>query len=63
MYDESIKLPILNNSTVLDYKCWNCVGTGKDKESKEVCGWCKGMGYILTDAGEAILNLVKRHVK
>ena len=68
MSDE-IVMKILNNDVALDGGCWSCrdqYGHKKEKpemvDDEGVCSVCKGVGYQLTSAGEAILSLVKRHL-
>ena len=57
--DESIKINILNNEIVLDEICWDC----KNKFPKvNLCTHCSKTGYILTEQGEAIMELVSRHL-
>lgn len=63
------KITILNNDIVLDASCWNCDGTGKLHDATNPwrldngdCERCKGKGFQLTDEGEAIIALVKRHL-
>jgi hypothetical protein len=39
----------------LEDVCWSCEGNG--------CESCDGTGYRPTEAGDAVLALVKRHLK
>lgn len=68
----SIIMTILNNKVVLDKICWCCEGGKVDPNKPEytnaasfftdgVCNICEGTGYELTEAGEAIIQLVNRH--
>ncbi len=69
---DPIIMTILNNKVALDKLCWCCEG-GKVDPSKPkhvnaapfftdgVCDMCKGTGYELTEAGEAIIQLINRH--
>lgn len=59
--DNSIDINMLNNDVSLDLECCWCGGSGEDDEN--VCEYCEGTGYRLTDVGDAIINLVKRHLK
>lgn len=52
--EENIQLEVK-----LDRECWRCDKTGKYNKNK--CDVCGGVGYILTDNGYVILNLIKRH--
>ena len=66
LYDDSIKLKILNNEVDLDCRCWACDGDKPDETWKNEdgsCSKCNGTGFQLTDAGDAIMDLVKRHTK
>jgi len=65
---DSITMAILNNEVSLDIPCWNCHGEEKKTAKNEdypwedgVCSICKGKGYELTNAGEAIIALIHRH--
>jgi hypothetical protein len=63
---EAIVTEILNNEVCLDTKCWVCAGGTKEPESNwqdkhGVCECCHGIGFELTDFGEAIIKLVQRH--
>ena len=70
--NESIVMEVLNNKVPLDQKCWCCVGGAVDPKKPEHvnvahlftaddCDICNGVGYTLTDAGQAVMDLVKRH--
>lgn len=65
---DAIVLKILNNLVSLDTGCWNCARTGRANEKNTYrmddgsCEICKGKGFQLTDEGEAIIALVKRHL-
>jgi len=68
MIDDRISIIVLNNASDLDKPCWNCSGGQADPKKNSpfwtdegVCEICDGVGYELTDAGEAILKLIKRH--
>ena len=67
-----ICMSILNNEVALDEVCWCCEGGTVDPSKPEyvnakpfftggVCDICRGTGYKLTDAGQAVMDLVKRH--
>jgi len=65
---EEITISILNNKVALDQECWAC--DCKSKKPDEMfrrkdgtCSQCNDTGYQLTDAGTAIMDLVKRHSK
>lgn len=68
---EPITITLLNNDISLDRICWVCEG-GKIKYSKKArhqgfwvdgaCDMCKGKGYILTEAGQGVIDLIKRHL-
>lgn len=68
---EAIFIEVLNNTVYLDNKCWCCDGKGevtvedvvnlKKSFRREICDICKGKGYVMTDQGQAIINLVKRY--
>jgi microsomal dipeptidase-like Zn-dependent dipeptidase len=40
----------------LDEPCWNC-----DNDASEGCGACHGSGYMLTTAGIALLEFIRRY--
>lgn len=61
--DESIVIFVLNNEIRLDGFCWNCKGAGKEPNEDSICSWCNGTGYQLTDVGQGIIDLIKRHIK
>lgn len=67
-----IYMSILNNEVALDEVCWCCEGGTVDSSKPEytnikpffedgACTICKGVGHRLTDAGQAVIDLVKRH--
>ena len=67
-----IIMEVLNNDVPLDKECWVCAGGIVDPKKPEhvnvanfftdgVCDMCNGVGYKLTDAGQAVMDLVKRH--
>lgn len=56
--NNEIILCIMNNKTWLDEICFRCEN---DDNKKRDCISCKGKGFILTDEGEAIIDLIKRH--
>ena len=61
---DEIKIDILNNDVSLDTECWSCDRNRKTPEFKKddgTCEQCNGIGYTLTNVGEAIIKLVKRH--
>lgn len=64
---DSIVMTILNNKVALDNECWNCDGGRCVRHNNDglwtngVCDICKGIGYELTEAGEAIIQLINRH--
>ena len=61
-----ISIDILNNNVKLENECWCCSDTEKEpmyKNDDGTCEKCGGTKFVLTDAGEAIINLVKRHIK
>lgn len=75
---ESIQIKILNNAVSLDRPCWKCTRTDaiwasegalriteleEEFENGEHCSVCNNRRFTLTDAGEAVMNLVKRHLK
>lgn len=65
MRDE-IYVEILNNKVYLDRECWNCVKGQPLKDDTffdefGVCEICKGVGFELTESGQAIIDLMKRH--
>lgn len=43
---------------LLDELCWKCKDRHDDKGS---CDQCNGVGYITTDAGDALLAFLDRH--
>ena len=45
----------------LESKCPLCDGEGYLGNTK--CSECNGVGFILTDRGEAMLNFLARHLK
>jgi len=55
------EIEILNTSIFLDEECAHCYN-GKSYRTGERCAHCDGSGVILTEAGAAILELVKRHI-
>ena len=59
---EEIAIWIMNNKIALDERCWSCDGGRKEPSimDGEIC-MCGGKKFILTDAGESIIDLVKRH--
>ena len=70
--NESIVMEVLNNEVPLDEECWCCTGGTVDpRDARYVnvsgfftdgtCDICGGVGYTLTGAGQAIIDLVKRH--
>ncbi len=66
-YKYPIEIEILNNAIPLDKECWCCnKGQTTPKENffldnNGACTECKGKGFILTEEGKAIMNLIKRH--
>ena len=44
----------------LDKPCDECLGIGYD--SGHSCRQCRGSGYMLTDAGELVMEFVNRHL-
>lgn len=60
MPSEPITVNILNNEVRLDNDCWACKYTSY-RNKHDVCEMCKGRGYVLTDVGRAIMDLVARH--
>lgn len=65
---EEITTTILNNEVRLDEECWSCGGGKKPpceihEEDDGSCGYCNGIGFVPTEVGRAILELVKRHSK
>ncbi len=64
---QPITIVLLNNEIALDKICWNCRGVNLREHNESlwedgVCSICKGKGYEPTDAGQAIIGLVKRHL-
>lgn len=61
LYWPGLKAPLY-----LEQECWACQGKegvtrdGKYPYEDGVCCICKGKGYALTDAGGAVLALLKR---
>jgi len=53
-----------HHSMRLDERCWQCDGIGKwPSGGTEVsCDICHGAGYTLTDNGDAVMRLVRRHL-
>ncbi len=43
---------------LLDERCWSCKNS---PARREFCEYCNGAGYILTPAGEAMLDFIARH--
>lgn len=63
---QEIEIDILNNKIFLDEECsiCNCGRTKPNSSSiNERCRRCNGIGYVLTDVGEGIFNLIKRHMR
>ncbi len=64
---EPITTIILKNEVALDKKCWNCDGGRCVMHNNDglwtdgVCDICKDSGHILTEAGQAVIDLVERH--
>lgn len=63
-----IELDILNNTIYLDQECWVCEGGTREPlegwgETDSTCENCHGTGFELTHAGEAIMDLIRRHGK
>ena len=65
---ENIVLKIDNGVILIDIelvsKCWSCSGGFnepdiEDYDDTNLCGPCKGTGYVITDAGHAILDLIE----
>jgi hypothetical protein len=66
-----IEIEVLNNKVYLDTNCWSCntsswkrstpTNTGLVDENG-VCTICGGIGYIPTETGKSILNLIERHI-
>lgn len=57
--NDELTIKILNNVIALDYKC-DCPDFIKDDTG--VCGYCKGTGYHPTQIGQAIIELIERHI-
>ena len=65
-YEDIIWINILNNPVDLDRECWCCDKGQKTPEANflnknGICTECKGKGFMLTEEGEAIMDLIKRH--
>ncbi|KKM83852.1 hypothetical protein LCGC14_1305050 [marine sediment metagenome] len=69
---DPIVISVLNNNVALDKLCWCCEGGIVDPSKSKyanaasfftegVCDMCEGVGYELTDAGQAVMDLIKRH--
>ncbi len=48
------------NELELEKKCEICKGTGMTSGHR--CSDCKGKGYVLTQLGDALMALVRRHL-
>lgn len=67
-YPLKVRIPGHTDEIHLDEQCWSCNpeyfhkghNTSEPDENGK-CGICHGKGFVLTEAGEAILELVKRH--
>ena len=72
-----IQIEVLNNKVDLDHPCHNCVtyisngyhggpnelsGWRKGYENGEHCKQCDNKRFYLTEEGQAIMDLVKRHI-
>lgn len=57
--------PALDDLPALDMPCVDCAGTGLARDPRDATpyGWaeCDCTGYVLTRAGHAVLNLLRRH--
>ena len=62
---EEIYFEVLNNKVYLDQRCWayrkGVPNNNTFVDEFGVCEICKSSGFILTDAGQAIMDLMKRH--
>jgi DnaJ-class molecular chaperone len=61
-----IRMPIghgTNWEIALTQACWECSGLGvkygRESEDKRTCDRCEGKAMLATEAGEAILQLLK----
>lgn len=43
-------------------RCTACNGSGTASDGK-TCAQCRGAGSLPTEAGQAILNLVRKHIR
>ena len=64
---DSIKIKILNNEIELDDECWCCEGSSCTpseswRNEDGTCQICNGTGFKLTGQGQAIIDLVARHI-
>jgi len=64
----TIKLDTVREEVHLDKYCWSCrtffgrnTKTISMKDENGECDICNGSGFVLTNNGEAIINLIKRH--
>lgn len=62
MADESPK-----DEPLLEITCDTCNGAGRRRSNDrwsimETCSICNGLGYVPTEYGLAVLNLVRRHI-
>ena len=46
----------------LDEKCWKCY-QGKVLETGQSCDICQGSGYLLTEAGDLLIDFIRRNRK
>jgi DnaJ-class molecular chaperone len=46
----------------LDRKCENCNGTGRVERQTEVCPFCNGTQYELTEGGRELSEFIQRHL-
>jgi len=67
MFDDEIKINVLNNEIFFDRECWSCDKGRKEPEYIDEgtgkCEECNGTGFVLTDTGRSILDFIKRHDK
>jgi hypothetical protein len=54
-----IDLPGLLKPLVLDEQCWRCA---VHRTADPKCEICNGIGFVLTDAGDALVQFCRRHL-
>jgi hypothetical protein len=60
------QINIGGSTIVLDEECWSCTRTKDGKplmmEEDGTCSICHGEKFILTEAGQRVIDFVRRHI-